>query len=212
MKISREYGGWITTSLSFLLVIIYSLNIKLNLSLIIFWIPVFAGLALFDLNLKEMDKTSDILIFVGIIFSVFSIILYCYIIIPYLLFFISYLFKHKRYSNYLVTLTGLSGQVFMVFLSLHFSGINFTENSILLFLYLYGAEFAVKSFIKKKFSYSLYNLIPFALSIIFTHIFIISIFRLSYFKFRKIKSIGIMETILYSVIVIYFIFISFLQR
>ncbi|MGB9815603.1 MAG: hypothetical protein ACPLVI_06615, partial [Thermoplasmata archaeon] len=55
MKISREYGGWVTASLTFIL----SLSLcfksgRISIVCIIIWIPVFIGLIFFDNNKDEI--------------------------------------------------------------------------------------------------------------------------------------------------------------
>ncbi|MEM0245385.1 MAG: hypothetical protein QW649_01710, partial [Thermoplasmata archaeon] len=67
-------------------------------------------------------------------------------------------------------------------------------------------EFGVRSFLKKNVYYSFYNFLPAAISIpLGFPIFSISILRLIYFKIKKIKIIGIFETILYTIIVLFLI-------
>ncbi|MGC9122935.1 MAG: hypothetical protein ACP5IB_02530 [Thermoplasmata archaeon] len=208
MKISKEYGGWITTSMSFVLITFYSIS-KENIIPLMFWIPVFIGLLLFDTKLKNLDKTSSISILSGIIFSLISILLFYFIIIPYLIFLLSYIFKYKKFYNYIVTFFGLLGLSSMIYFTLYFLKINFLDNSIFLLLYLYGAEFGVRSYLNKKFHYSLYNIIPIVISIFFNPIFLLSSVRFIYFKIKRIKYIGIIESIMYSTIIIYFIIIIF---
>lgn len=208
MKIylSREYGGWVTTILTFIFSIsIYLIFDKNLLYLIIFWIPVLIGLTFYDLRINEVSLFYLFFILIGIAFAILSLIFLYYFIVPYSLFLLSYLLRIKKINNIFVTLTGLMGQVLMLYYSLVYIGFHSYLFIIMLFLYLYGSEFGVRSFIKKNFYYSIYNLIPFFISLITYPIFFLAILRLFYFKIKNIKFVGVSESTLYAVIITFFL-------
>ncbi|MGC9138201.1 MAG: hypothetical protein ACP5G5_04255 [Thermoplasmata archaeon] len=200
MKISREYGGWVTASLTFIL----SLSLcfksgRISIVCIIIWIPVFIGLIFFDNNKDEIPVYMKITI---VILFVISLFLFIYIIIPYSFFLSSYVLKHKRMKNYLVTLTGIAGESLMLAVSMSISGYSSFYVPALIFIYLYGAEFGVQSFIRRNFYVSLYNILPAIFFILGYSAFIICLVRLSYFKLKNIKILGVLETMLYAIIII----------
>ncbi len=185
--ISKEFGGWITTFLTFLLSLGYYLIYdNLIFMLIIFWIPVFLGLMLFDLKLKNLNKFEILLLILALIFGSISIIENIYLIIPYLFYIISYLLRQKKVDNAFITLFGLIGQSSMFYFSLNFIHFHLFYLSFLLFIYLYGAEFGIKSFIKKNLLYSFYNFIPFLAGLLLgLPIFVMALTRVSYIYIKK---------------------------
>ncbi|MEM0502095.1 MAG: hypothetical protein QXE07_00995 [Thermoplasmata archaeon] len=206
MKISKEFGGWITSILTFILSIHYSIAGGFIFQTIIFWIPVFLGLMMFDTHLNEFKIQEIILTLIALFAALYSIYIYIYLFIPYTLFLFSYYLKTIKFKNYMVTLTGIFGESLMLLFSSSFSGKIVILIPFLIFIYLYGAEFGVRSFLKKNVYYSFYNFLPAAISIpLGFPIFSISILRLIYFKIKKIKIIGIFETILYTIIVLFLI-------
>jgi len=203
--IPKELGGWITTFLTFLLSLGYYLIYdKLIFMLIIFWLPVFFGLMLFDSKIKNLNKFEVLLLVFALIFGSISIIENICMIIPYLFYIISYFLRQKKIDNAFITFFGLIGQSTMFYFSLNFIHYHLVYLSFLLFIYLYGAEFGIKSLIRKNLLYSFYNFIPFLAGLLLgLPIFVIALTRISYVYIKKIKIIGIMETAFYIVIIIF---------
>lgn len=203
IKLSREYGGWVTLTLTFVLFLFYS-YINKDYKGLIFWVPAFLGISIFDRNFFEINKITLFFLSIIILFSLISIFLYFFVLIPYTLFLISYFLRQRRISTYLVTLFGLSGEILLLFFSLKFLGLE-TLIPFFILIYLYGAQFGVSSFIKGNFTLSLYNILPAFLIIFGYPIFLVSLIRLFYFKIKKIKTIGLIESFSYLAVIVYFI-------
>jgi len=190
MKI--EFGAWITTYSLFL----FSLLLYKNIYVLIFWIPLLSGLIAMDFK-KGIDK---IALLISFIFSIISILIFYYFIIPYAFFLLVYIFKNGIFKrSYLKAISGLVGMI----LNFYLTSIYFSHNtylySIFLFLFMVGSEFTVRSIIRKNSFYLLYNIIP--IFFIFLNpmnaIFSLSLVRIPLgIKRVKIKWVGITESLI----------------
>ena len=89
IKLSREYGGWVTLTLTFVLFLFYS-YINKDYKGLIFWVPAFLGISIFDRNFFEFDKITIFSINNNVIFSNLNFsLLFCInsiYFIPYLIY------------------------------------------------------------------------------------------------------------------------------
>ncbi len=190
MKI--EYGAWVTAYSLFL----FSLFIYREITLTIFWIPLLSGLIILDFN----GKIKKIFFIISFIFSLISVGIYYFFFFSYIFFLLIYIFKNRIFKrSYVKAIMGIAGIV----LSFYTTSIYFSHNtylfSLLLFLFMIGSEFTVRSIITKNKVYLLYNLIP--LTFIFLNplnvIFSLSIIRIPLgIKGIKIKWVGISESLI----------------
>ncbi|MGC8497286.1 MAG: hypothetical protein ACP5NL_04735 [Thermoplasmata archaeon] len=219
LKVSREYGGWISTILIFGLTIGIVIIKRGNIiDSIIFWIPIFLGISIFDANIRNItnDKYVIAILFIATIIGVLSILIDFLFLITYLLFLIIFFsrpyFKKIR-KTYINTALGMIALVLSFFITLHFAGINAAFFSIALLGYMIGAEFTVSSFLHKSKQLLAYNIVPvfFILLNPFYLIFSISLLRIALtIKSDKLKYVGIGESIFLLVIVVYVIILSLL--
>jgi hypothetical protein len=186
MKISREYGGWIST------ILIFSLTTGLIIikrgdiiDTVIFWVPIFFGISIFDVSIRDIikDKYATFILFIATIIGIFAILIYSLFLLIYLLFLIILLtrpyFKHIK-KMYITTVLGMVALVLSFFLTLHFTGIYAIPFSFALLAYLIGAEFTVRSFLRKSRPLLAYNIVPilFILFSPFYLIFSVSLLRI----------------------------------
>lgn len=219
MKVSREYGGWISTILIFSLTIGIVIIKRGNIiDSIIFWAPILLGISIFDVSIRDTikDKYATAILFIAIIIGIFAILIDFLFLIIYLLFLIIFFtrsyFKKIR-KMYINTVFGMIALVLSFFITLRFAGINAVSFSIALLVYIIGAEFTVRSFLYKSKQLLAYNIVPifFILFNPFYLIFSISLLRIALAKGSdKLKYVGIGESILLLVIVIYVILLSLL--
>ncbi len=217
MKLSREYGGWISTILIFSLTIgIIAIKKGNIIDSVIFWAPIFLGISIFDVRIRDIikDKNSTLILSIATIVGIFSIIIDFLLLIVYLLFLIIFFtrpyFKKIR-KMYINTVLGMIALVLSFFVTLHFNDINALPFSIALLVYIIGAEFTVTSFLSRSKLLLTYNIVPifFILFNPFYSVFGISLLRIVLtIKSEKLKYIGIGESIFLLIIVTYSIVLS----
>lgn len=220
MKISREYGGWVSSTLIFSLALGIILVKRENfIDTIFFWAPIFFGITIFDVSIMNIskDKYAATILVIAAIIGIFSIMIYFLMLFVYLLFlliFFSRPYFRKIKRMYINTVLGMFALVLSFFLTMHFMGINAIFFSIALFAYLIGAEFTVRSFLHRSKRLLVYNILPMFFIIFnpFYLIFSISLFRIPVaVKFNRLKYVGIAESMLLLIIVIYMILLSLLK-
>ncbi len=176
------------------------------------WIPVIIGLFIFDLPFRNISKSrSDFaVLLVIIIIALIAVTLTPVLLIPYFLFGVSYMTRIpliKRKKSYITPILGLLGYASLFSLLLPTTLTMKMEAFSAFFIYMLGSEFTVRYFLKKDTIFILYDIVPLFL-ILLNMRFIgaaVSLLRIPSAIFsKKIKYIGIMESILLAVFTVLF--------
>jgi len=202
MKRPAEHGNVVSSIILGVTAVINSIVLHKEFYSIIFWIPIWLGLFIFDTPLSRLLKNYGnivIIIVIGIT-SIISISKNIWIILPYALFFVTYSTRinlARKRMNFLSVGIGILGYTFLFSMSWLSVGYELLIISGTLFLFMLGSEFLVRSVIRKKPYLSFYNLIT-ILFVLINPLFLFyttSLIRiLAGIKIKKIKTIGIIES------------------
>lgn len=218
MRRPVEHGNLISSIVLGISAIFNSIILDKNFYSVLYWIPIWAGLFIFDIPLKKIlnENMNILMIFIIGVTAILSLFLFRLLVIPYAIFLIVYVtriyFTRMRIS-FVSVILGLLGYVLLFSLTWLLPSYKFIIITSTLFLFMLGSEFAVRGLVSKKKVLSLYNLITFLFAII-NPIYIfysISIARIiAVYRVKKIKIMGIIESSLLILAVIFLeIFVIF---
>lgn len=205
----KEHGNVISSVVLGAFSIFNGIILQKNFLSIIFWIPIWLGLFLYDDPINNILHKENLILFFMIVFTAIISILYnIFLLIPYLVFFFVYfsrIFFSKKRAGYTSVILGLFGYSTLFSFSWLAPGRESIVITITLFLFMLGSEFLVRSVIKKKRYLSFYNFIT-LLFIFLNPVFLIyttSIPRVIFaYTINKVKIIGILESILLIITII----------
>jgi len=211
MRKPAEHGNVVSSIILGVTAVLNAILLHRDPYSIIFWVPIWTGLFIFDIPLPKLFKNYEnmILIILIVISSIIAIVENIWIILPYSLFFTAYLtklyFARKR-MNFISVGIGILGYTLlfsMTWLEIGYKLIIITGT---LFLFMLGSEFLVRAIIQKRPYLLLYNFI----TIIFVLInpsfvfYVTSLIRIIVGKkVKKIKTIGIIESFLLLITIIF---------
>ncbi|MCW6158701.1 MAG: hypothetical protein LVQ63_04380 [Thermoplasmatales archaeon] len=171
---------------------------------ILYWVPIWMGLFLYDVPFKRLWKsqidTAWMIILVAA--SIASIYIDYLLIVPYAIFFLTYvlrIFLASRKLSYLGTVSGILG-----FVILFVETIGLTANREILlmgslFVYMIGSEFTVRAKLSSARYLLLYDLVPVVLVILnpVFLVFSVSVARIPIaLKTEGLRPVGMTETVL----------------
>ncbi len=171
---------------------------------ILYWVPIWMGLFLYDVPFKRLWKsqidTAWMIILVSA--SIASIYIDYLLIVPYAIFFLTYvlrIFLASRKLSYLGTVSGILG-----FVILFVETIGLTGNMEILlmgslFVYMIGSEFTVRAKLSSARYLLLYDLVPVVLVILnpVFLVFSVSVVRIPIaLKTKGLRPVGMTETVL----------------
>ena len=171
---------------------------------IIYWVPIWMGLFLYDVPFKRLWKsqidTAWMIILVSA--SIASIYIDYLLIVPYAIFFLTYvlrIFLASRKLSYLGTVSGILGFVILFVETIGLTG----NREILLmgslFVYMIGSEFTVRAKLSSARYLLLYDLVPVVLVILnpVFLVFSLSVARIPVaLKSKGLRPVGMTETVL----------------
>ena len=171
---------------------------------ILYWVPIWMGLFLYDVPFKRLWKsqidTAWMIILVAV--SIASIYIDHLLIVPYAIFFLTYalrIFLASRKLSYLGTVSGI-----LAFVILFVETIGLIANREImligsLFVYMIGSEFTVRAKLSSARYLLLYDLVPVVL-VILNPVFIVfsvSVVRIPMaLKTKGLRPVGMTETVL----------------
>ncbi|MEM0141389.1 MAG: hypothetical protein QXN66_05080 [Thermoplasmatales archaeon] len=210
-----EHGNVATSAVLGISSVAYALISRKGVEAILFWIPVFMGIFEYDVPLKiAIRNTGDLAMIAFIVaFAAASMLFLPYLIIPYALFFAVYATRLPMARNKLNHYGNAIGLLaYSLLFSFTIQGVNFLSFVIggTLFLYLVGAEFSVRSKLKRNGKLLLYNVFPAFLGLLEPGFFIysLSLIRIPAATVtREVRKIGMIETSL-MIIVVAFLLLS----
>ena len=171
---------------------------------IIYWVPIWMGLFLYDVPLKRLWKsqidTAWMIILVAA--SIASIYIDYLLIVPYAIFFLTYalrIFLASKKLSYLGTVSGI-----LAFVILFVETIALIANREILlmgslFVYMIGSEFTVRAKLSSARYLLLYDLVPVVLVILnpVFLVFSLSVARIPVaLKTKGLRPVGMTETVL----------------
>ncbi len=204
MRRPAEHGNVVSSIVLGVTAVINGTLLGKNIFSLIYWIPIWTGLFIFDVPVSRLLKDRENLVPIIIIgFSaIIALLKNVWILLPYALFFTAYItriFLVRKRMNFLSVALGILGYVLLFSLSWLTVGREFVIISITLFLFMLGSEFLVRSVIQKRPYLSLYNLVT-VLFVLINPLFLLyttSLIRIfAGLKIKKIKTIGIIESLL----------------
>lgn len=171
---------------------------------ILYWVPIWMGLFLYDVPFKRLWKsqidTAWMIILVAV--SIASIYIDHLLIVPYAIFFLTYalrIFLASRKLSYLGTVSGI-----LAFVILFVETIGLIANREImligsLFVYMIGSEFTVRAKLSSARYLLLYDLVPVVLVILnpVFLVFSVSVVRIPMaLKTKGLRPVGMTETVL----------------
>ncbi len=204
MKKPVEHGNIFTSAILGGSSVILSIALKRDFYSILFWLPIWMGLFLYDIPFKILWKSKKNILWMTfiIVFSVVSIYINLLLIIPYAIFFLDYAARTQlasRRLNYVGTLLGILGYVVLFGTTVDLNGIHAVILIGSLFSFMIGSEFTVRAKLSKRPLFLLYDIFPVFLAILSPVflVFTISLVRIPVaLKTKGLKPVGITETVL----------------
>ncbi|MEM0135183.1 MAG: hypothetical protein QXU18_08180 [Thermoplasmatales archaeon] len=204
MKRPVEHGNVFTSIILGTSSIVLAVATKKDFYSILFWIPIWMGLFLYDVPFKRVWKSREdafwiILIF---IFSAVSIYVNPLLIIPYVIFFSDYvlrLYFASRRLNYIGTILGMLAFVLLFVETINLSGFKEIYMLTALFVFMIGSEFTARAVLTRNRILLLYDFFPVLLTILnpVFLIFAISVIRIPVaIKAKGLRIVGVTETTL----------------
>ena len=202
MKKPAEHGNVITSIILGIFSISIAIATRRGIYSILFWVPIWMGLFLYDVPFKKVWKSRIDLAWLTVIFliSIYSIYINILLIIPYIIFLLDYalrLYLASRRLNYIGTVLGMLAFVLLFVETVNISGLKEIYLLTSLFIYMVGSEFTVNAFLSKRKFLLLYDVIPVLLSVLnpVFLVFALSLIRIPVaIRARGLKIIGITET------------------
>ena len=202
MKKPAEHGNVITSIILGIFSISIAITTRRDLYSILFWIPIWMGLFLYDVPFKRVWKSRMDLAWMAIIFliSIYSIYVNMLLIFPDIIFLFDYslrLYLASKRLNYIGTVLGMLAFVILFTETAQISGFKEIYLLVSMFVFMVGSEFTVNAVLSKRRMLLLYDIVPvpFAFLNPLFLIFSISLVRIPIaFRARGLRTIGITET------------------
>ena len=202
MKKPAEHGNVITSIILGIFSISIAITTRRDLYSILFWIPIWMGLFLYDVPFKRVWKSRMDLAWMAIIFliSIYSIYVNMLLIFPYIVFLFDYSLRLSLASkrlNYIGTVLGMLAFVILFTETAQISGFKEIYLLVSMFVFMVGSEFTVNAVLSKRRMLLLYDIVPVAFAFLnpLFLIFSISLVRIPIaFRARGLRTIGITET------------------
>lgn len=204
MRKPVEHGNTTTSIILGASSIIIAILTKMEVISILFWVPIWLGLFLYDVPIRRVVRShEDTLMFLLIvIISIFSIYLSHFLIFPYLIFLATYAARNRLAAmklNFIGTGLGIFAYVLLFATTSGLQGHYYFLLVPSLFAYMIGSEFTVRSKLKRDRWLLVYDLFPPILSLlnpVFV-VFSLSLVRIPVaIRSKGLKPVGITETLL----------------
>jgi hypothetical protein len=197
-----EHGNVITSIILGIFSISIAIATRRDIYSILFWVPIWMGLFLYDVPFKKVWKSRNDLVWLVIIFliSIYSIYINILLIIPYIIFLLDYalrLYLASRRLNYIGTVLGMLAFIILFTETAQISGLKEIYLLVSMFVFMVGSEFTVNAVLSRKRILLLYDIVPVALAVLnpLFLVFSVSLLRIPIaFRARGLRTIGITET------------------
>lgn len=210
MKKPVEHGNIFTSAILGSSSVVLAIVLKRDFYSILFWIPIWMGLFLYDVPFKKLWKSGEnvlwmILIIISAIVSIYINLL---LIIPYVIFFVDYAVRAHlaaRRLGYAGTIIGILAYVILFVTTSGLIGLHAIILIGSLFSFMIGSEFTVRAKLSKRWFLLIYDLFPVFLSILSPVflVFALSVVRIPVaFRAKGLKPVGITETAILLIVVI----------
>ena len=210
MKKPVEHGNIFTSAILGGSSVVLAIVLKRDFYSILFWIPIWMGLFLYDVPFKKLWKSEENVLWMILIVicAVVSIYINLLLIIPYLIFFVDYAVRVQltaRQLSYAGTILGILAYVILFVTTSGLIGLHAITLIGSLFFFMIGSEFTVKAKLSKRSFFLIYDLFPVSLSIpspVFL-VFALSVVRIPVaLRAKGLKPVGITETAILLIVVI----------
>ena len=210
MKKPVEHGNIFTSAILGGSSVVLAIVLKRDFYSILFWIPIWMGLFLYDVPFKKLWKSGEnvlwmILIIISAIVSIYINLL---LIIPYIIFFVDYAVRvhlAARRLGYAGTIIGILAYVILFVTTSGLIGLHAIILIGSLFFFMIGSEFTVRAKLSKRWFLLIYDLFPVFLSILSPVflVFALSVVRIPVaLRAKGLKPVGITETAILLIVVI----------
>ena len=210
MKKPVEHGNIFTSAILGGSSVVLAIVLKRDFYSILFWIPIWMGLLLYDVPFKKLWKSEENVLWMILIVisAVVSIYINLLLIIPYMIFFVDYAVRvhlAARRLSYIGTILGILAYVILFVTTSGLIGLHAITLIGSLFFYMIGSEFTVKAKLSKRSFLLIYDLFPLFLSILSPVflVFSLSVVRIPVaLRAKGLKPVGITETVILLIVVI----------
>ncbi len=209
MKRPVEHGNVFTSIILGVSSIIIAVVSKREFYSILFWIPIWMGLFLYDVPLKRLFKSKVDVAWLLLItaLSIFAIHLDYLLLIPYVIFFATYALRLQmaaRKLNYVGTSLGILAFVVLFAQTTDLGGSRGFLLLGALFVYMIGSEFSVRAKLSNNKTLLIYDLIP-TILVVLNPVFLVfslSVVRIPVaIKSKWLRTVGVTETLLLLVVI-----------
>ena len=210
MKKPVEHGNIFTSAILGGSSVVLAIVLKRDFYSILFWIPIWMGLFLYDVPFKKLWKSGENVLWMILIIisAVVSIYINLLLIIPYMIFFVDYAVRvhlAARRLGYAGTILGILAYVILFVTTSGPIGLHAITLIGSLFFFMIGSEFTVRAKLSKRWFLLIYDLFPVFLSILSPVflVFALSVVRIPVaLRAKGLKPVGITETAILLIVVI----------
>ncbi len=205
-----EHGNIFTSAILGGSSVVLAIVLKRDFYSILFWIPIWMGLFLYDVPFKKLWKSEENVLWMILIVisAVVSIYINLLLIIPYMIFFVDYAVRvhlAARRLSYAETILGILAYVILFVTTSGLIGLHAIMLIGSLFSFMIGSEFTVRAKLSKRSFLLIYDLFPvflLILSPVFL-VFALSVVRIPVaLRAKGLKPVGITETAILLIVVI----------
>lgn len=204
MRKPAEHGNTFTSVIFGVSSVILAIMIRRDFYSVIFWIPIWIGLFLYDIPLKRVLRSIQDTLWLGLIILISLVAIYIdvFLLVPYLIFFSVYGLRNYLVSkrvNFAGTALGILAFTVLFVETIGLSGYSSLFLATSIFVYMIGSEFTVRARLKKNKWLLVYDVLPaslFILNPVFL-VFSLSVIRIPVaLKSKDLKLVGMTEAIL----------------